>query len=111
MNRQTILLIATAIVLLGTGYLWIRRASTRPDFAAVGSDPALGTRLDALRKLKEVRVDSDFLKSEAFRSLQVFPQPPPPPATPGRANPFVVPSERGVLKTPETQPPKTTPSP
>ena len=73
MNKQIILSIVFILALAGTIYFWLGGTTSSitpvPDAASAEKGESTAVQLAQLRKLKNLRLDTDILEDEFFRSL------------------------------------------
>ncbi len=94
MQRQTLFIILFILLLSAIGFVWLRYWNAPPATIGTGAEEApAAPRLQELRRLKKVELDTSLFRDPFFRSL-TFPVPPGGVApgsesVPGRANPFL----------------------
>ena len=88
--RQTVFTIALILILVTTGFVWLRyiRSSSPAEETLEIPSPVDEAQLAYYRQLKSLKFDFSIFSDPAFLSLGEVPPPPAPAFSPGRANPF-----------------------
>ncbi len=94
MDLQRIFIIILILVILGGGYYYLS-SSFSSSFAppSAASIAELEARLNEIRSLQSLEIDTSIFDNPFFHSLAILPPAPPIKVLPGRLNPFAPLSE------------------
>ena len=92
MDLQRILVIVLVLMVLGSGYYYYYYQSSAVTPATAESNPViaeLDARLNEIRPLASIELDTSLFDNAFFRSLKIITATTGPAVIPGRVNPFV----------------------
>lgn len=91
MDKQKIILIVLAVVVVGAGIYFYQNQSTESPANAINDDNEFKAKLAELQRLKDLKLDTSIFRDKFFQSMQLPELPSETPITPGRPNPFSLP--------------------